>query len=234
MMSSMPTTLVAVDTDGDQSNPGLVAISCLVDDALSVEEANELLTDWQEDGEFERAWNGYHLIGEVLRGGDSLGCSAKATTHHGSLEFVRQVMTAVQATGSSMEPIGEPTVLIAENLPVDPVSLKSQVPAANDSVFRWKMVAGLATLAAVLSVAWGVGGPGSDQGAVLAKGPAFVVTASSDPGLQPVLVSTPQGTVLRDARLEELMQAHRQTGGASALQVPAGFLRSATFDASQR
>jgi len=30
------------------------------------------------------------------------------------------------------------------------------------------------------------------------------------------------------------MQTHRQLGGASALQVPAGFLRTATMDANQR
>ena len=231
----MPTAHAALDTDDDLSKPGLVAISCLVDDALSAEALDELLTDWQDDGECARAWHGYHLIGEVLRGGDALGCSAQATTHQGSVAFARRVVEAARAPASSMATVGEATVLVSEDLPVDQlVTLKRTLPAANDSVFRWKMVAGLATLAAVLSVAWGVGGPGSAQDAVLAKRPAVVVTASSDVGLQPVLVSTPQGTVLRDARLEELMQAHRQTGGASALQVPAGFLRSATFDASQR
>lgn len=47
-----------------------------------------------------------------------------------------------------------------------------------------------------------------------------------------VLVQTGQGQVLRDARLEELLAEHRQYGGMSALQMPAGFLRNATCDAA--
>ena len=37
--------------------------------------------------------------------------------------------------------------------------------------------------------------------------------------------------VLRDARLEQLLAEHRQYGGMSALQMPAGFLRDATHTA---
>ncbi len=40
--------------------------------------------------------------------------------------------------------------------------------------------------------------------------------------------------MLRDARLDELMAAHKQFGGTSALQKPAGFLRNATFDGPTR
>ena len=212
-----------VDMDGKQPEHRLATVSCLVDDDLSAEAMDQLLSDWQDDGECERAWHAYHLIGDALRAGGALACSAQATTKHGSAAFARQVMVAAQASGSQMSSVDRLTVLASE-----------AVPAANDSVFRWKMVAGLATMATVLSIAWGVDGQGRVQEAVLANGPAAVVTASSGVALSPVLVTTPQGPVLRDARLEELMHAHRQTSGASALQVPAGFLRSATFDASQR
>jgi sigma-E factor negative regulatory protein RseA len=40
--------------------------------------------------------------------------------------------------------------------------------------------------------------------------------------------------MIRDPRLDELLAAHRQLGGASALQAPAGFLRNATFEAPAR
>jgi sigma-E factor negative regulatory protein RseA len=39
--------------------------------------------------------------------------------------------------------------------------------------------------------------------------------------------------MVRDARLEELLAAHRQLGSNSALQLPSGFLRNATFEAPQ-
>jgi sigma-E factor negative regulatory protein RseA len=47
-----------------------------------------------------------------------------------------------------------------------------------------------------------------------------------------VVVQTTQGQVLRDPRLEQLLAEHRQFGGMSALQAPAGFLRNATYDSS--
>ena len=39
--------------------------------------------------------------------------------------------------------------------------------------------------------------------------------------------------MLRDPRLDELLAAHRQLGGA-ALQMPSGFLRNATFEGPGR
>jgi sigma-E factor negative regulatory protein RseA len=40
--------------------------------------------------------------------------------------------------------------------------------------------------------------------------------------------------MIRDPRLDELLAAHKQFGGASALQQPAGFLRNATFQPAGR
>ena len=39
--------------------------------------------------------------------------------------------------------------------------------------------------------------------------------------------------MVRDARLEELLAAHKQFGATSALQEPSGFLRNATFEMPQ-
>jgi len=49
-----------------------------------------------------------------------------------------------------------------------------------------------------------------------------------------VVADSAAGTMLRDPRLDELMAAHRQLGGHSALQVPAGFLRNATYEGAGR
>jgi sigma-E factor negative regulatory protein RseA len=43
-------------------------------------------------------------------------------------------------------------------------------------------------------------------------------------------VDSPAGPMVRDARLEEMLAAHKEVGGMSALQVPSGFLRNATFE----
>jgi sigma-E factor negative regulatory protein RseA len=42
------------------------------------------------------------------------------------------------------------------------------------------------------------------------------------------------GAMIRDSRLDALLAAHRQFGGTSALQMPAGFLRNATFEEDSR
>lgn len=104
---------------------------------------------------------------------------------------------------------------------------------ANDALFRWKLVAGLASLTAVFAVSWSVIGGALDAPAA---GPqlaaASVPAASAEPDAPAVLVQTTQGQVLRDPRLEQLLAEHRQFGGMSALQAPAGFLRNATYDSS--
>ena len=93
--------------------------------------------------------------------------------------------------------------------------------AANDGSFRWKLVAGVASLAAVSVIAWNAAGLLS---------PTSAPQLALAPELQQVVVASPQGPMVRDARLEELLAAHKQLGGATALQVPSGFLQNATFE----
>ena len=83
---------------------------------------------------------------------------------------------------------------------------------------RWRWAAGFASVALVAGAAWSLLGANAD-GDELALGES------------PVLAQTAQGVIVRDAALEELMEAHRQQGGASVLPMPSGFLRNATFEA---
>ena len=82
-------------------------------------------------------------------------------------------------------------------------------------------------MAAVSAIAWSLVGVGASkpEGAQLASG------STAPAGT--VLTSTRQGVMIRDPRLDELMAAHRQLGGA-ALVAPAGYLRNATFDGPGR
>ena len=125
-----------------------------------------------------------------------------------------------------------------------PLSGRARAEAANDAVFRWKLVAGFASLAAVMAVSWSVvSGSGSNAavGAQLASrapdvsAPAAVVATVVAPSANAsVAVNTGQGVLIRDAQLEALLAEHRQHGGMSALQTPSGFIRNATYDASGR
>ncbi|EWS64150.1 hypothetical protein Y695_02610 [Hydrogenophaga sp. T4] len=103
------------------------------------------------------------------------------------------------------------------------------------------MAAGLASLAAVVAVSWSVMQGASAPGGTAVSAPQLAqvapptdpakpVVADSDTGSTNVAVSTGQGILIRDARLEQMLAEHRQYGGMSALQMPAGFLRNATYD----
>jgi len=91
---------------------------------------------------------------------------------------------------------------------------------------------GCASVAAFAAVTWSVLGtapgiaPVSPQ---LASAPVSRQEVDAT-----VLARSSAGVMLRDARLDELLAAHRQFGGATALQNPAGFLRNATFEGSSR
>ena len=96
------------------------------------------------------------------------------------------------------------------------------------------MVAGVASLFALATLVWQVTvAPASGTGPQLAQLTPPVVTTNPAPAVFQAVV-TERGVMLRDPQIEELMAAHRQHGGMSALQMPAGFLRNATYDVPQR
>ncbi len=169
-------------------------------------------------------WQVYHLVGDVLRSADLAACGRDA-------QFVGRLSARLQHEAA-------PLAVVPAARPVDTRDVLR--PAANEGVFRWKMVAGLASFAAVAAIGWSVMGgigPQAGNGAQLAQAQpgarSQVVTLMAAPGSE--TASAPAGPVmLRDARLDELLAAHRQTAGASALGNAAGFLRNATFEGSGR
>jgi sigma-E factor negative regulatory protein RseA len=79
----------------------------------------------------------------------------------------------------------------------------------------------------VAAVGWNVwsGGGATSAQPQLAAAPA----AST-----PALAEASTATMVRDPRLDQLLAAHRQLGGATVLQTSSGFLRNATFEAPGR
>jgi sigma-E factor negative regulatory protein RseA len=53
-------------------------------------------------------------------------------------------------------------------------------------------------------------------------------------GSSALAMSSEPLVMLRDPQLDAFLAAHRQFGGASALQTPAGFLRNANFEEDPR
>lgn len=201
------------------------ALSAMVDGELDAPETEALMTSLDSDALSN--WHAYQVIGDVLRGhGDPTGARPAA-------EFLAAVRMGLEGRDSELNT--SPRAVVET-----PVTVPGQVrnEAANDAVFRWKLVAGFASLAAVMAVSWSVvsgSGSGGDAGAQLASNaPASVATASAPAVSAPVAVNTGQGVVIRDAQLEALLAEHRQHGGMSALQMPSGFIRNATYEAAGR
>ncbi|MDY0107596.1 MAG: sigma-E factor negative regulatory protein [Giesbergeria sp.] len=191
-------------------------LSALADGQLDGEEWAQAL-QFAEQDEGRETWQMYHLVGDALRSADL----ARASQGSDFLARLHQKM--------AQEPL---PVRMPSALAVQPASLQAPpVQAANDSLFRWKMVAGFASLAAVAAIGWNALGHVRGDSA---SGPQLAAAPATAP-VQAVATSNPDAQVmLRDPRLDELLAAHKQYSGTTALQMPAGFLRNANFDSPSR
>lgn len=202
-----------------QNNDELV--SALADGQLRGEAFAQAVALVESSAQARASWQTYHLVGDVLRAGAQAPGVADA-------DFMQRLRTRLQAEANELQPVA--TELIAAHV----VSMRAggqidhESGAANASSFRWKLAAGFASLAAVAAITWNAVGGLGDK-------PAGAELAQSEPATRVAEVPPPATQVMiRDPRLDELLAAHRQAGGNTALQMPAGFLRNATFEAPVR
>ena len=158
------------------------------------------------DAVAREAWHAYHLIGDVLRSGELARCAPPE-------QFLGRLQDRLTR---------EQVVIETQARAVTRVARES----ANDGAFRWKVVAGVASVAALSVLAWTAIGSASGR-----PDAAQLAAATAPAGT--VLAGTSRGVMIRDPRLDEFLAAHRQLGGA-ALVAPAGYLRNATFDGQDR
>ena len=244
-------------------------LSALVDGEASSSHMQVVLS-FAESDEGQQSWGMYHLIGDVLR-------SPELAHHsqHDILSSVRahmasepmRVIQGIHLSGVTADGLEQVTAAEQQGKAQTKVVSLPARQAANASVFRWKMAAGFASVAAVAAVGWGAmlagsGGLSGRQGdAQLAAASPNVVLASAAPvapnGLMSVTSAEPgvataldaeaqsstavavagpngQTVMLRDSRLDELLAAHPQYSSAPNLQMPASFLRNASFATATR
>ena len=188
--------------------------SALADGELQDAEFAQALTALQASAQAQASWHTYHLVGDVLRSG------AGAAMGGQDAAFMARLRQRLKK---------EEQGVARQNVPTRRVAVQESV---NDSVWRWKLVAGLSSLAVVAVLGWqlAVSRPGEEVAAKLAR--SGVPEQTVDPSTQLASADTPQ--MIRDPRLDQLIAAHQQLGGTSALQMPAGFLRNATFERPAR
>jgi len=199
-------------------------ISALADGQLRDEDFARTVEWVTQTEEARLTWRTYHLVGDVLRSGEPVVSARDA-------DFLQSLKLRLQQETPQLRHMIT-TELIANDQGVTAANVQngSKYWSANDSRFRWKMLAGLASLSTVAVIGWQIfSGWGDLSGAQqLAQVPVQVL--QPEVGLtQPGVGAEPQ-RMIRDPQLDALLAAHKQFGGTSALQGPAGFLRNATFE----
>lgn len=230
-------------------------LSSLVDGEVDVTEVAHLCSGWKEEESARRAWHTYQLIGDALRS-DELATSPSRDCAF--MERLRQRLAAEPVVLAPQEQIAE---LHEEQVALSaaggswhgmprrwriPVTAAASVLAVT-GVLMVARVSGLlpadtpngATLAQ--QNAPGIRAAAAPQ-ALAAAPSSRLQTVSTQTGSAPAsdLDSTQPQTVIanrkliRDARLDQYLAAHKEFGGSTAFGVPSGFLRSATSESRDR
>lgn len=205
-------------------------VSALADGQLSGEEFARTVEWLGQDEEASLRWHAYHLVGDVLRSGETLVSARDA-------DFSRRLRLCLQREVVLAPGPGTANLVTGHEISKDPGVVRlAEDKVANDASSGWKLLAGFASLVAVAVIGWQVAGSLGEQPATpqLAQAP---LQAGKPPigSLQTAATRSDQPQVMiRDPQLDALLAAHRQSGGTSALQMSAGFLRNATFEGANR
>ena len=198
------------------------SLSALMDGELHGPARHAALVALLAEPTARSTWHAYHVVGDVLRS-EALSGAAQ------DVQFWEKLEARL-----AQEPL--PPVVAAPAPPPKPLPQGRSLQSANDAVF-WRVLAGVACslLVAVIGISVWLPNTGPSSG-WMARGTPPVVTANAALPTQSApldVAATPDG-MLRDPRLDQLLSAHQQLGGHSALQMPSGFLRNATYQGAGR
>jgi sigma-E factor negative regulatory protein RseA len=205
-------------------------LSALADGELAGTTAAQVCGHWQGSADARATWHAYQLIGDVLRSDDL------ATDPASDAAF----LLAFRSRLSS-----EPVVLAPRLLPV---ATAAEVPlAAATRRQRWSWRVPTAVGAAFVAAAGvftltrpnGFSEPVTEiaartraPNATSASAPVRVASPPSSEAEPQTFVAS--GQVIRDARLDRYLAAHKQFAGSSALGVPSAYLRNAAVEVPRR
>jgi len=195
-------------------------ISALADGLLYGEAFASTVRAVCSDPKALQDWHAYHVVGDVLR--NDAGAALP-----GGIDFLRQFEERLRLEPSGLRELQDGAQPVADLRQTGGASgIVQRAPSANAQVFRWKLLAGVACmgLAGVIGLGFWNQSDSNDhlQSAAVLSRP--LETSSGDESV----------VMLRDPVLDGLMAEHQRLGGYSALQIPTGFLRNATYRAPAR
>lgn len=225
-------------------------LSALADGELDAAEVMRACASWRDESEARSTWHAYQLIGDVLRSDDLATGSARDAAFLAGLRerLAREpIVLAPQTLTESAEPaqaaVESMTRMPAHRLAGARVRRRAWVGASAVAA-GFVVVAGALVLTRAPGDAPGAQPAGADRLALAASGAA--IGGTGQPVVQAAAARTTgaaavepaalvaNGKLIRDARLDRYLAAHKQFAGTSALGVPSGFLRAATAVESER
>lgn len=212
-------------------------LSALVDGELESAAVAQLSAEWRDDRQTRAAWHAYQLIGDVLRSEDL------ASTARHDADFLAALRLRMAS---------EPVVLAPQSLAGPPPAelAVDDARTTGDSAMRrrrnrfWIATSAIAAgFVMVVGASLALRSPleGSAQIAQAGWPPASHLTGA----IEQVSVGTTRerteeapvradANLIRDARLDRYLAAHKQFSGSSVLGAPSGFLRDSASDAPIR
>lgn len=186
-------------------------ISDLADGQLRGDAFAQAMALMNDNSRARKYWHSLHLVGDVLRARELVSCAKDA-------EFLNifRAKLSLESNLADVTPANLLTLHIAAHSP--------KSTPANESFFSWKWAASLSALAASVVLALNL--IGTTVVAPTLTGSQLAQTTV------PISVDGQTAVMLRNPQLDALIAAHSQVGGSSAFQMPSGFLRSATFNAT--
>lgn len=208
-------------------------VSALADGQVQGDAFAQGLAHMAQSEDARATWHAYHVIGDVLRAGDEIDSRGD----HAFLQRLR--------AGLAQEAPAIRTTDTINKIAASPISERAgglkhleKLPA-NDARFRWTLWGSAASVVLVSLGAWQAVTGGADHAASPSLAQANAtgqVLASAVPVSSAMMAANEMApmVMVRDPQLDALLAAHQQFGGTSALQMPTGFIRNATFEGVRR
>lgn len=206
-----------------------VLLSALADGELSEHEFEQLMQHWDAheaqtglSAQVYQVWEQYHVVGQSMRVPE---LNPAANNSMAFLYAFRERLAVEQMQSTPQSSVNEflqPAPVVA------PVEVATHGKAANASVFRWKMVAGFASLAAVAAIGWNtvadLSGRSQGQSMQLASNaevPAVLAAAAEDAAAVPEAVQEvlPSRSVLAVANRAATPTFSRDTDGVTGIVI---------------
>lgn len=207
-------------------------LSALADGELGTGAAARICGRWRDEPALQERWHDYHLIGDVMRSEDL----ASPSTH--DRDFLAALRTRMAAEPIVIAPArtdAEPAVAVSDGLSGKTVLSRRRVASVG------AIAAGFVVVVAGALTLFGQSIPGlspAAPAAELAQAAPGVTVAVRSPGRvdpasepQPTVAS---GQLIRDAKLDSYLSAHRQWSDGAMLGGHAAYLRYHPGDGSTR